>query len=179
MAEDHWSIRRAEQGGVSEIAQVGWQNSSAPDVAELRFLVFFVALRFFSDLRFPLFFVSHFALCCNFSATRNHYTACRNSGKMSFLRLAQASLSFLLKPTCTKGEKFCFHCTHNLQKCTNAQIGARYGQDQCNAESTHDLFKVLRPYNLTAVLIFGHFPNWRGCRHDICPKFYTANKFTR
>ena len=56
MAEDHWSIRRAEQGGVSEIAQVGWQNTSAPDVAELPFLVvFFVALRFFSDLRFPLF----------------------------------------------------------------------------------------------------------------------------
>ena len=40
MAEDHWSIRRAEQGGVSEIAQVGWQHTSAPDVAELPFLVF-------------------------------------------------------------------------------------------------------------------------------------------
>ena len=47
MAEDHWSIRRAEQGGVSEIAQVGWQNTSAPDVAELRFLGFFCRIAIF------------------------------------------------------------------------------------------------------------------------------------
>ena len=56
MAEDHWSIRRAEQGGVSEIAQVGWQNTSAPDVAELRFLVVFLSHCDFSLIcAFPFF----------------------------------------------------------------------------------------------------------------------------
>ena len=133
MAEDHWSIRRAEQGGVSEIAQVGWQNSSAPDVAELRFLVFVVALRFFSDLRFPLFFVSHFALCCNFSATRNHYTACRNSGKMSFFAACSGQLEFSTQANLHKEVKIVFPLHTQLaemHKCAN-WCRVRTGSMQC------------------------------------------------
>ena len=98
MAEDHWSIRRAEQGGVSEIGQVGWQNSSAPDVAELRFLVFFVALRFFSDLHFPLFLSVTLRCAAIFLPLVITTQLAETVEKCLFLRLAQANLSFLLRP---------------------------------------------------------------------------------
>ena len=131
MAEDHWSIRRAEQGGVSEIAQVGWQNSSAPDVAELRFLGFFLSQCDFSLI--CAFFVSHFALCCNFSATRNHYTACRNSGKMSFFAACSGQLEFSTQANLHKEVKILFPLHTQLaemHKCAN-WCRVRTGSMQC------------------------------------------------
>ena len=94
---------------------------------------FFCRIAIFLWFALSVFFVSHFALCCNFSATRNHYTACRNSGKMSFFAACSGQLEFSTQASLHKEVKILFPLHTQLaemHKCAN-WCRVRTGSMQC------------------------------------------------